>query len=223
MCAERNSDIWQAPAASAGPDGRRIAIRIVPFDQPLGQQLGVDPKLTIPPELARPLFGEPAPLPAERDIAAPAAPPPMRTYALLDAAKVPNLADLIANSGLEHGCLFKGKLAAELGDVAPWLVRLEPQSRFTRNLFTAGKMPGALWDKRPGVLIRSRAAFQPLWGYLRKFTRLQDEAGKWFYFRFWEPDFLEAAQSILDELDTSIQREAVYPLTFIAFRPGGAG
>lgn len=168
------------------------------------------------------VFGQPAGLPRELEIAGSAPLPPMQTYALLDAAKVPNLADLVAGSGLEHRCLFKGKVADDLRDVAPWLIRLEPGARFTRNLFTAGKMPGALWDKQPGVLIRTRAAFQPLWGYLRKFTKLQDETGKWFYFRFWEPGYLEMAQGILDELDASVRGDAVYPATLIAFQAKAA-
>lgn len=222
MSADRNSDPWQDPLAGIDPGNRQIAIRMVTFDTPLDAQIGVEPKRCVPAGLEPLIFGQPPASAREREIAGPGPLPPMLSYALLDAAKVPNLADLLAGSGLEHRCLFKGEPAETLRDVAPWLVRLEPEARFTRNLFTAGKMPGALWDRRPGVLIRSRAEFQPLWAFLRKFTRLQDEAGKWFYFRFWEPDYLEAAQPILDELAGKIRRDALWPATLIGFHPGAA-
>ncbi|MDO5606775.1 MAG: DUF4123 domain-containing protein [Paracoccus sp. (in: a-proteobacteria)] len=189
----------------------------------LPPQIGVTAPRSVPDALYARLFGQPAP--AADDLTHPAGTrvplPLMQTYALLDAAKVANLAEMIACSGLEHRCLFTGATAGELSDVAPWLVRLEAESRFTRRLFTAGRMPGALWDKRPGVFLRSRAGFQPLWAYLRKFTRVRDETGKWFYFRFWEPAFAAVAQEIISQAGAGPARDAGYPVTVIALQPKG--
>ena len=108
------------------------------------------------------------------------------TFAVLDGASVKNLPDLLSASGLEHACLFKNKAAEALRDVAPWLVKLERESRFTTRLFTAGDAPWHLWGKIRGTFLRSEASCSELSGHLRKFTRLPDEQGKWYYFRYWD-------------------------------------
>jgi len=43
-----------------------------------------------------------------------------------------------------------------------------------------------MWDKEPGIYMRSRGSLEDMWKHFRKFTKVQDETGKWFYFRFWE-------------------------------------
>lgn len=159
---------------------------------PLDAQLGAFPKKTVPDALHDAIFGQPEPTAAEIGMAGgdAAAVPPMQTYAILDAAKIANLPELLEDSGLEHRCLFKGDAYDELKDVAPWIVRLEDCSSFTRNLFTRSQAPWHLWDSEPGVYIRSRGVLDEMWRHLRKFTRLRDEGGKWLYFRFWQADIL---------------------------------
>src|SRR5690606_23777068 len=71
-------------------------------------------------------------------------------------------------------------------NVAPWIVRLENGNDFTRRLFTGSEGINGLWDKELGIYIRSRIGLVELRRHFRKFTRVQDENGKWFYFRFWE-------------------------------------
>nr|WP_281356659.1 DUF4123 domain-containing protein [Sulfitobacter algicola] len=108
----------------------------------------------------------------------------------MDASKMMGMAEVLGNSGLQHKCLFKGQAYDDLRDVAPWIVRLAEDNSFTRHLFTHDPdddVPWYLWAKRPGLYIRSTASLDQLWQHFRKFTRLQNEAGKWFYFRFWEP------------------------------------
>ena len=118
--------------------------------------------------------------------------PPMQTYAILDAAKVVNLPELLGTSQLEHRCLFKGAAYDELKNVAPWIVRLEDGNDFTRRLFTGPEGINGLWDKEPGIYVRSCATLDEMWRHFRKFTRVQDESGKWFYFRYYEADALKA-------------------------------
>lgn len=108
-------------------------------------------------------------------------------YALLDAAKVFGLPEMLEASGLEHACLFQGDAAEELRDVAPWIVKLEPDRKFTQGLFSSGAAPWQMLDYEPGIYLRSSASLQDLRAHLRKFTRMRDEAGKWYYLRFWEP------------------------------------
>lgn len=151
---------------------------------PLDHQFGVDSPKTVPDPLFAIMFG------AAESQATSTDDRPLHTYALLDAAKVPALPELLANSGLEHRCLFKGDAFDALKDSAPWLVRLEKGNTFTRNLFTRSDAPWHLWDDEAGLYLRSHATIVQVWKHLRKFTRVQDEAGKWFYFRFWETDCL---------------------------------
>lgn len=110
----------------------------------------------------------------------------MQTYALLDAAKVTHLAERLEASGLEHRCLYQGDATDNHGNIASWLVRLEEGNAFTRSLFSATEAPESLWWAYPGIFIRSPSSLDGLRNHFRKFTRLQDEQGKWFYFRFWE-------------------------------------
>lgn len=108
-----------------------------------------------------------------------------------------NLPELLERSGLEHRCLFKGDAYDELKNVAPWIVRLEEGSAFTRNLFTRSDASWHLWEREPGIYFRSRGALDEMWRHFRKFTRVQDKDQQWFYWRFWDvetvPIFLEKA------------------------------
>lgn len=159
-----------------------LQVEVIENVEPLDRQFGVLPKKTVPNALHDVLFGQPAPNEAEIAAAVPA----MLTFAILDATKVVNLPELLSASGLEHGCLFKDKSYDELKNVAPWVVRLEENNDFTRRLFTGPDGINGLWDKEPGIYVRSRETLDDMWRHFRRFTRVQDENGKWFYFRFWE-------------------------------------
>ncbi|MCU0911500.1 MAG: DUF4123 domain-containing protein [Rhodobacteraceae bacterium] len=139
--------------------------------RPLDAQFHAAPKLCVPEPLAALLF--------------PGA--PFTTYAILDAAKVANLPEMIGTSGLPHRCLFSGAAEETLGAVAPWVVGLAADNAFTRCLFSRSDAPWHLWDAAPGIFVVSQADLDSVWSHFRKFTRVQDEAGRWFYFRFWDP------------------------------------
>lgn len=159
------------PAPLPDPHPPALQARIIADIAPLDAQIGVAQPETVPGALRDAIFGD-AELPS---------------YALLDAARIPDLAEALARSGLEHLCLFQGRAFQQLQSVAPWLVRLQPGNRFTRALFTRSPAPWHLWDARPGIFLRSHADIAQLRAHLRHFTRLQDEKGTWYYFRFWEP------------------------------------
>ena len=159
--------------------------------QPLDAQIGRHPKATVPPQLRDAIFGQPAPDAADLNRVGgdPGRVPPLASFAVLEAAKITNLPQMLANSGLEYRCLFKGDALDKLGDAAPWIVRLEDDNRFTRNLFTEGPAPWQIWTGGAGMVLRARASLDQMWRHLRRFTRVQDETGDWFYFRFWEPRY----------------------------------
>lgn len=143
---------------------------------PLDAQLGVADPRTVPDMLFEPLFGQPKHTKAA-----------LSTFAILDAAKMPSLPELLEMSGLQHRCLFKGDAYDELKNVAPWIVRLEDDNTFTRNLFTRSGVPWHFWDSEPGIYIRSGGTLDDMWKHFRKFTRMQDEKRKWYFLRFWDP------------------------------------
>lgn len=147
---------------------------------PLDEQIGTLPRKSVPPALGPILW--PA---AEGD-------ENTSVFAIVDAARIDNLPDLLERSGLAHRCLFKGKAEADWGHVAPWIVRLEPGNEFTRFLFTRGRFAWHLWDLECGIFLRSDKTLARLWQHCRKFTRIRDSAGKWYFFRFWDPGTLLA-------------------------------
>ncbi len=175
--------------AHSEPAAPALRIEIIEGVEPLDPQLGVFPKRTVPDTLYDALFGQADSSPAEVEVAGgdASAARSMQTFAILDAAKIMNLPELLEDSGLEHRCLFKGGAFDELNEVAPWVVRLQEDSSFTRNLFTRSDAPWHLWDREPGIYIRSRRDLDEMWRHFRKFTRVKDETGKWFFQRFWEP------------------------------------
>lgn len=165
--------------------------------EPLDEQFGVWPMKTVPDALREPLFGQPEPTEAEITYYNSAgAVPPMNTYAILDAAKVFGLVEILERSGLQYQCLFNGNAAEEYRNVAPYLVELKEDNGLTAILFThMADQPEEmttvhLWHKEPGIYVRARATFDDIRSHFRKFTRVQDENGKWFYFRFWESEVL---------------------------------
>lgn len=180
-------------------EGTRIAVKIIEGVFPLDSQLGVYPPRGVPDTLHGALFGEPAPSQATISMAEGelAHVPKPQTYAILDGAKVLNLPELLIESGLEHRCLFSGAAYDELSSLAPWLVHLKEHSRFTRNLFTHSSAPWHLWSAEAGIYLRSHEPLNHLWRYMRRFTRVQTDDGKWFYFRFWEPKHLRATSVTL--------------------------
>ncbi|MDO5643801.1 MAG: DUF4123 domain-containing protein, partial [Paracoccus sp. (in: a-proteobacteria)] len=187
------NDPWTLRAGMSGeahsePAAPALRIEIIEGVAPLDAQLGVFPKRTVPDALYDALFGQPDPSPAEVEAAGgnASAVPFMQTFAILDAAKIMDLPELLEDSGLAHRCLFKGDAFDELKDVAPWIVRLEKGNNFTRNLFTRSDACWHLWDSQPGIYVRSRATLDDIWRHFRKFTRIRDTSGGWLYFRFWE-------------------------------------
>lgn len=180
MNANDFDNYWvQSPEAHDAPAEPSLQFNTIEGVEPLDAQLGIIELKTVPDALHEPLFGQHSGV-------------PLHTYAILDAAKVPNLPELLNASGLIHKCFFKGDAYDELKDVAPWIVQLEDDNAFTRNLFTKSDAPWHLWDTEPGIYLRSYGTLNEMWKHLRKFTKVQDEDGKWLYFRFWEPRALTA-------------------------------
>ncbi len=117
-----------------------------------------------------------------------------KTYALLDAARLFGLKELLEGSGLIFECLFTAEAAEELGDVAPYLVQLQPDCNLTRALLsgvTKGGPPWEMWPLGGASFLRSDMEISALRRHFRKFTRLFDDStGRWNFFRFYAPEVM---------------------------------
>lgn len=187
-------DIWTVPHAGGEREEVRPALIVETIKgvEPLDNQFGIEPKKAVPDALREVLFDQPKLTGAEIALAGGDTVQilPLHTYAILDAAKVICLPEMLEDSGLDHACLFQGEAAKELRDAAPWIVRLEECHRFTRYLFTQGDAPWNMWGVEPGIFLRSTGSINDMRRHLRKFIRVQNEKGKWLYWRFWEPKWI---------------------------------
>ncbi|SFR55642.1 DUF4123 domain-containing protein [Litoreibacter janthinus] len=182
-------DIWllngasDATAHSDHPTNPAGTVDLIAELTPLDAQTDTTERKAVPDPLFASLFG---PI----GDAVPA------TFAILDAAKLPDLPELLLGSGLEHQCLFSGDALEELGHVAPWIIRLEAENSFTRNLFTQTEPPAPWthWDKDAGIYLRSMASLELLCAHFRKFTKVRMEGvpkgdrAEWQFFRFYDPE-----------------------------------
>jgi len=114
-------------------------------------------------------------------------------FVILDSGQIPNLPELLEQSGMEYRCLFTGQTGEALAEHAPWLVRLESGARFTRELFTTSDAVWHLWGAQRCIIVRSSQDFHAIWKHFRRLTRIEDAQGKTFYFRFWEAPYFRAA------------------------------
>ncbi len=115
----------------------------------------------------------------------------LNTFAVLDAARIVNLVETLAASDLDHACLFEP--GQGLDDVAPWLVELAPDHALTRNLFThdpTRDVAWFLWDKSPGIILRSLLGLDDLRAHFRRFVQVPVAQSKPVFLRFWDPRFL---------------------------------
>ncbi|PTX57021.1 uncharacterized protein DUF4123 [Litoreibacter ponti] len=152
-----------------------LSVEYVGPVEPLDAQFGTIEKLCVPETLAEVAFQ-----------------PNLTTYAVVDNAAIPGITGMAEGDGLEKACLFKGELGDELGEVAPWIIALKPDSKVTRAIFTKGDAQWHLWRKPTVLLVQSDAPLDKMRAHFRKFTRAQDENGAWLFFRFWELPVLRA-------------------------------
>lgn len=114
-------------------------------------------------------------------------------FVILDSGQIPNLPEMLEQSGLKYRCLFIGQTGEDLAEHSPWLVQLIPGARFTRDLFTASDAVWHLWGVQRCIFVRSSQDFHAVWKHFRRLTRIEDAQGKVFYFRFWEAPYFRAA------------------------------
>lgn len=162
-------------AVADGPDKW---LEVIPLTdvEPLTGGVGAAAAQTVPDALQGILFDDPTKTET-----------PLSTFAILDAAACSILPEILETADIRHKCLFTGDALEDYKDAAPWLVELKPDHRLTRNLMSTSDAPGGLWEMELGIIVKTAMSFDALWAHCRKFTRLQDEEGKWLYYRYWSP------------------------------------
>lgn len=105
--------------------------------------------------------------------------------AVLDGASTPGLLDqLRTDRSLRAECLFRGELGPDMAKVAPYLVKLDPLSEFSRWVVGTG------WGHHWGTFVTSRQGFLGLRNHLRALTLVYRRDGTPLYFRYYDPRVL---------------------------------
>lgn len=190
-------DIWEPKLISLPTSARPIeklpSFATLTGIKPLDLQIGVFPKQAVPLALSSVLLGQASPAVGNPDI---------RTYVILDAAKAPGLPAILDAAALDCRCLFKGTAQRDLGEVAPWVVALTERDEMLRMLFTDKDPPLGFWRLEAGIFFRTAMSLDRLQAHLRRFTRLRDNDGTWYYFRFWEPEVMRSFARQADVLSS---------------------
>jgi len=108
-----------------------------------------------------------------------------RTFAVLDGASVPDLPLKLYETQPHSVCLYRGEIAPDIAEVAPYLVELFPGDAFTQWLLTEGA-----GGKHFGIFARSPFSLTEVRKHFRKFLTVYDEAGNPMLFRYYDPRVL---------------------------------
>lgn len=110
--------------------------------------------------------------------------PGEEVYAVLDSARDPLVRAKLAASDVRSACLYEGRIPHAIADVAPYLVKLGRNHRFTEQLLESA------WGRSWGVFASARADFEAMRRHFRRFLRVEDESGKRLLFRWYDPRVL---------------------------------
>ena len=108
----------------------------------------------------------------------------LRTYAVLDGARVPELVDHLYDDKPEFVCLYRGELEPDMVEVAPYLVRLNPDTPFTNWVLADG------WGQSWGIFALSTVDLERLRRHFRSFLMVKSPDGRQLYFRYYDPRVL---------------------------------
>lgn len=102
-------------------------------------------------------------------------------YAILDAARDIRILALLVHHRAECQSLYEGAEGAKLAQVAPYLVRLGPDSTLLDAVINEG------WGHSWGVYFTCAADFHDIRRHLRHFLQVRLPDGEQVYFRFYDP------------------------------------
>lgn len=115
---------------------------------------------------------------------------PASTFAVLDAAALDGLLEPLYQLAPDaFSCLLIGELEPDVAHVAPYLVRLHPESALVDWLEQKLDLP---W----GYLVESPLSASELHLHLRKFSEVRAMNGEVLFFRFWDPRVMSCVAQI---------------------------
>src|SRR5687767_999411 len=99
----------------------------------------------------------------------------LNTYAVLDGASVPGLVANLERWQPEHICLFRGELEPGVPDVAPYLVTMRPDTKFSDWVLDQS------WGRHWGIFAQTPADFRSMRKHCRTFLIIHGVNGKPLY------------------------------------------
>jgi hypothetical protein len=105
-------------------------------------------------------------------------------FALLDGASIKDLRMQLFKTDAPNYCLFRGELAPDVAEAAPYLVGLLRDSPFTEWLLS--ESIGKHW----GVFALTRQSITEMRRHFRSLITVHDESGKPMIFRYYDPRVL---------------------------------
>lgn len=106
-------------------------------------------------------------------------------FAVLDGASIPDLPGNLSAFEADHVCLLRNELKPDLKAAAPYLVRLESESRCTEWILSNG------WGRHWGVFGVAMTDMRSLRDHFRKFLTVYDEKAESLFFRYYDPRVLQ--------------------------------
>ncbi len=108
-----------------------------------------------------------------------------RVFTVLDGASVPKLPMRLYEMRPPNYCLFRGELAPDIAEVAPYLITLAPNNPFTDWVLEES------FGKHWGIFIHSPYSILEMRRHFRALFTVYNEEGNPMYFRFYDPRVLQ--------------------------------
>lgn len=105
-------------------------------------------------------------------------------WMIVDAARDRRIFRMLLESHFDYSCLYSGTLPPALEIVAPYLIQLEFEDRYTRRLIEHA------WGNSWGVFLRCNTRMDKLRRHLRGFLVVRDPKGEQLVFRYYDPRVL---------------------------------
>lgn len=104
-----------------------------------------------------------------------------RVFVILDGAQIPELRMKIYEMQPVNHCLMSGELEPDMAEVAPYLVRLFPNTPFTEWVLEE------CWGKDWGIFVQTRETVIEMRKHFTSLLTVYDEEGSPMLFRYYDP------------------------------------
>jgi hypothetical protein len=138
----------------------------------------------------------------------------LHTFVILDGAAIPTLLDRLYGERPEFICLYRGELEPDIAEVAPYLVRLEPDTPFADWVLAGG------WGNHWGIFALSSTGLTAVRTHLRRFLTVKGPDGARLLFRYYDPRVLNVYLPTCNREELAVLFGPVH--AYIAEAQGGA-